>query len=1135
MARLVSFSGRWLMLLFACLGLCSFLCPQTSQAYELEGQAWLDATTEFHIDLPDPWESAFEDAEASWNQRTPFLFTLIKNSPKDPCESPLQQTPRNGAMFSSTVCGVAYGPTALAVTTNWTTDGGKTSLQSGIWYNTGFQWEVYSGPSEGSGHQGVYDFRRATMHELGHVLGLGHEETVPSIMHAVISDIEDPTADDIAGAEEIYLRPRISSINPNPVIGANIAQPLTINGSNFESGANVILRDLSFGQVFPNRTIASLTSSSIVINPNFTTQAADWSVEVVNVDGRSSGQFSFDVLDPSIIGSDLVVESLQVDPVQGASGGITTVAFTIRNQGNATSNSQTTKIRLAISDENVTTADPLLRSLPNLSGIPPSGGLQVTVQVLIPEQTAGPHHVWIILDVDSSAGQLNETNDQAHTPFTVLGGEPDLVVESLEVVPTSGVPGSNGVVNFTIRNLGSSAALASTTNVRLSASNANVTINDPLLATVNTPGIPIDGGLSVSQPVTIPAVNTGSYYIWVTLDVDSTAGQSNEGNDQAATPFEVTEVPIGEPDLVVENLEVVPTSGAPGSNGVVNFTIRNLGSSVALASTANVRLSASNANVTINDPLLATVNTPGIPIDGGLSVSQPVTIPAVNAGSYYIWVTLDADSTAGQSNEANDQGVRPFEVTEAPNNGKITFAWPLAVGTTLPVVVQDYSCRGTPGVFSGSLDDSCYDATSYHSGLDFRAQAPVRVNAVADGIIRKICKYDGLLDTQFSKCYTGESIDVLGTVIVVEHGSNLYSLYAHLSNVDDISEGQAVKKGEQIALSGNSGSVPYHLHFEIKDNDNLLITNVYPPYHPSGYGYKDPWEYNENTRISPVPIQSVRPSMLVRRGPGSEYTAFSGIGRDEKLIANAKHVGEGDIWYRVYLPCGNSNSCAGWLAGVSGGFADAVEIPDETQLEIAGVGVDGLPVWASVDTSSDTNIIDRVFEQQRFVVMAGKSSADVNCSGIWYRIELPAQISGTSTGWICGHYVSVIPPNGASDADEDGVDDSIDAFPNDPTETIDTDGDEMPDEWELDNGFDPEDPSDAGLDYDGDGLANLQEYELGTVATNPDSDDDGVPDGNEISSGTNPHDNESAVAPELDPPGDADVSAERPIIQSLPT
>ena len=1000
------------MLLFACLGLCSFLCPQTSQAYELEGQAWLDATTEFHIDLPDPWESAFEDAEASWNQRTPFLFTLIKNSPKDPCESPLQQTPRNGAMFSSTVCGVAYGPTALAVTTNWTTDGGKTSLQSGIWYNTGFQWEVYSGPSEGSGHQGVYDFRRATMHELGHVLGLGHEETVPSIMHAVISDIEDPTADDIAGAEEIYLRPRISSINPNPVIGANIAQPLTINGSNFESGANVILRDLSFGQVFPNRTIASLTSSSIVINPNFTTQAADWSVEVVNVDGRSSGQFSFDVLDPSIIGSDLVVESLQVDPVQGASGGITTVAFTIRNQGNATSNSQTTKIRLAISDENVTTADPLLRSLPNLSGIPPSGGLQVTVQVLIPEQTAGPHHVWIILDVDSSAGQLNETNDQAHTPFTVLGGEPDLVVESLEVVPTSGVPGSNGVVNFTIRNLGSSAALASTTNVRLSASNANVTINDPLLATVNTPGIPIDGGLSVSQPVTIPAVNTGSYYIWV---------------------------------------------------------------------------------------------------------------------------TLDADSTAGQSNEANDQGVRPFEVTEAPNNGKITFAWPLAVGTTLPVVVQDYSCRGTPGVFSGSLDDSCYDATSYHSGLDFRAQAPVRVNAVADGIIRKICKYDGLLDTQFSKCYTGESIDVLGTVIVVEHGSNLYSLYAHLSNVDDISEGQAVKKGEQIALSGNSGSVPYHLHFEIKDNDNLLITNVYPPYHPSGYGYKDPWEYNENTRISPVPIQSVRPSMLVRRGPGSEYTAFSGIGRDEKLIANAKHVGEGDIWYRVYLPCGNSNSCAGWLAGVSGGFADAVEIPDETQLEIAGVGVDGLPVWASVDTSSDTNIIDRVFEQQRFVVMAGKSSADVNCSGIWYRIELPAQISGTSTGWICGHYVSVIPPNGASDADEDGVDDSIDAFPNDPTETIDTDGDEMPDEWELDNGFDPEDPSDAGLDYDGDGLANLQEYELGTVATNPDSDDDGVPDGNEISSGTNPHDNESAVAPELDPPGDADVSAERPIIQSLPT
>jgi hypothetical protein len=64
----------------------------------------------------------------------------------------------------------------------------------------------------------------------------------------------------------------------------------------------------------------------------------------------------------------------------------------------------------------------------------------------------------------------------------------------------------------------------------------------------------------------------------------------------------------------------------------------------------------------------------------------------------------------------------------------------------------------------------------------------------------------------------------------------------------------------------------------------------------------------------------------------------------------------------------------------------------------------------------------------------------------------------------------------------------------------------MPDFWELKNGLNPHDASDANDDPDHDGLINLDEYRHGTDPHNPDTDGGGVNDGDEVKLGMNPLD-----------------------------
>ncbi|MDR1283972.1 MAG: chitobiase/beta-hexosaminidase C-terminal domain-containing protein, partial [Opitutaceae bacterium] len=102
------------------------------------------------------------------------------------------------------------------------------------------------------------------------------------------------------------------------------------------------------------------------------------------------------------------------------------------------------------------------------------------------------------------------------------------------------------------------------------------------------------------------------------------------------------------------------------------------------------------------------------------------------------------------------------------------------------------------------------------------------------------------------------------------------------------------------------------------------------------------------------------------------------------------------------------------------------------------------------------------------------------------------------------HIMDPLVDDGDKDGDGDGVTNWEEWAGGYKPDDMDTDGDGMPDGWENEHNLDPNNPADALLDADGDGLINLLEYQFGSNPRKADSDDDGLSDLQEVYWGTNP-------------------------------
>ncbi len=112
----------------------------------------------------------------------------------------------------------------------------------------------------------------------------------------------------------------------------------------------------------------------------------------------------------------------------------------------------------------------------------------------------------------------------------------------------------------------------------------------------------------------------------------------------------------------------------------------------------------------------------------------------------------------------------------------------------LPMTSDITSSFGNKRVFNGQLK-------SFHNGVDFRARSATPVFAANSGVVK-----------------LAENLFYSGNAVVIDHGTGIFTIYAHLSRID-VTPGQHIEKGHRLGLTGATGRVSGpHLHWGVKIN-----------------------------------------------------------------------------------------------------------------------------------------------------------------------------------------------------------------------------------------------------------------------------------------------------------------------------
>ena len=116
-----------------------------------------------------------------------------------------------------------------------------------------------------------------------------------------------------------------------------------------------------------------------------------------------------------------------------------------------------------------------------------------------------------------------------------------------------------------------------------------------------------------------------------------------------------------------------------------------------------------------------------------------------------------------------------------------------------PIETQSAKVNGWSWPTKGKVTESFSASQAGMKGISIENQRGTPIYAASDGQV----------------VYAGNGLRGYGNLIIIKHGNDYLSAYAHNESLL-VNENEQIKKGQKIALMGDSGTDSVHLHFEIR-------------------------------------------------------------------------------------------------------------------------------------------------------------------------------------------------------------------------------------------------------------------------------------------------------------------------------